>query len=338
MLINLFKEAMVFAALVFFMLSLATNTGKTVHAADNGEEKPDNDYVAVVNGVKIPAEELERKVDLIRARYGGSGAKIGDQQLSYIRQVILDNLIEQQLLYQASKDEGIKIDAAAVDEEMDKIKSQFESEDEFQNQISGMNYTVDLLEKEIERNLAIRELIDEKFASELSVSDSEVEAFYNENQDEFEVPERVRARHILIKSDDENKDEAREKIKEVQGKLEDGEDFSELAGQYSDDPSGESGGDLGFFSRGQMVKNFEEAAFELEPGEVSDIVETRFGYHLIKLEERKDKGVKPLEEVRGDIRENLEQEKVMQKLEPYMESLKKKYPVEKNLPGKSDNG
>ncbi|MCF8110499.1 MAG: peptidylprolyl isomerase [Desulfobacteraceae bacterium] len=337
MLINRFKGLLVFAAAVFFLAGLIFNTGQAVGAEENREAENGKDYVAVVNGAKIPAQDLERVVDLVKARYGGTGAQIGGQQLAYIRNTILDNLIEQQLLYQASMDEGIKVDSVEVRQKIDKIKSEFESEDQFKNHIKGVNYTEEELEKEIRRGLSIRKLIEEKFGSSLEVTDQEVKSFYEDNKKQFEVPERVRASHILIRTDEENKAKAREKIREVKQKLEDGEDFSELAREYSDDPSGESGGDLGYFSRGQMVKNFEEAAFELQPGEVSDIVETRFGYHLIKLEDKKDKGVKPLAEVRDSIRKNLEQKKMMQKLEPYIESLKEKYPVEKNLPG-ADEG
>ncbi|MFW6011162.1 MAG: peptidylprolyl isomerase [Desulfosalsimonas sp.] len=332
MLSNRFKGLLVFAAAVFFLVGLIIHTGQAARAEENKEAENGDDYVAAVNGVKIPAQDLERIVDLFKARYGGSGAQIGDQQLAYIRKTILDNLIEQQLLYQASKDEGIKVDSVDVREEIDKIKSEFENEDQFKNHISGLNYTEKGLEKEIRRGLSIRKLIEERFGSSLTVTDQEVKSFYEDNKKQFEVPERVRASHILIRADDENKAQAREKIREVKQKLEDGEDFSELAREYSDDPSGESGGDLGYFSRGQMVKNFEEAAFELEPGEVSDIVETQFGYHLIKLEDKEGKGVKPLAEARDSIRENLEQKKMMQKLDPYIESLKEKYPVEKNLP------
>ncbi|MFP4193932.1 MAG: peptidylprolyl isomerase [Desulfobacterales bacterium] len=333
MLTNRFKGPLGFAAAVFFLVSLIVNTGQAVGAEENGKGKKGNKYVAVVNGVEISSQKLERIVDLFKARYGGSGAQIGDQQLSQIRKTILDNLIDQQLLYQASMDEDIKVDSAEIRDEMDEIKNRFESEDQFQDHIGTMNYTEKDLEKEIRQSLAIKKLIEEKFEDSMSVTDEEIESFYEENKEQFEVPEKVRARHILIKSeDDDDKAGAREKIREVKQRLEDGEDFSELARQYSDDPSGESGGDLGYFSRGSMVKNFEEAAFELEPGEVSDIVETRFGYHLIKLEDRKDKGIEPLADVRDSIREDLEQEKMMQKLEPYIESLKEKYPVEKNLP------
>ncbi len=335
MLIHRFKKVFVLTAAVFIMV-LALNAGTVSYAEDKGSDENGKDCVAVVNGVKIPAADLERNVDLIRMRYAGSGAQIGGQQLAQIRQTVLENLIEQQLLYQASKDEGFEADPGEVKKQMDQIRDRFESEEDFRNQLAQMNYSEETLEKEISKNLAIRKLIDGKFASKISVSNEEIESFYNDNKEEYEVPERIRARHILIRTDQEagdgKKAKAREKIEEVKSKLEDGEDFSELAKEYSEDPSAESGGDLGYFSKGQMVESFDKAAFDMESGEISDIVETQFGYHLIKVEDRKQEGVQDLEEVEESIRENLEREKMVQELEPYIESLRQKYPVEKNLP------
>ena len=110
-----------------------------------------------------------------------------------------------------------------------------------------------------------------------------------------------------------------------------------MAKEHSEGPSSKSGGDLGYFSHGQMVEKFDKAAFALEPGEVSDIVETRFGYHLIKVEDKKPASTKSLDEVKASIKDKLRNEKIMQKLEPYIESLKQKYPVEKNL-AEADQG
>ncbi|MFP4159165.1 MAG: peptidylprolyl isomerase [Desulfobacterales bacterium] len=311
------------------------------NAEDAEKDSSGDDHVAVVNKTKIPAEDLERKVDMIRARYAGSGAEISGEQLAQLKRTILDNIIDQEMLYQASREEGIEVDPDEIQQEIDQLMDQFENQEDFRKQMAEMNYSEEALEKEIRQNLAIRKLIDERFASEISVSDDDIKAYYEENQSEFEEPERVHARHILIRSgpddDDETKEEAKEKLEEVREKLESGEEFSELARQYSEGPTAESGGDLGYFSRGEMVKRFDEAAFGLEAGEVSDIVETRFGYHLIKVEDKKEQGVQPLDDVKGSISENLEREKVMRELEPYLESLKEKYDVEKNLP-EADQG
>ncbi|HQO78991.1 MAG TPA: peptidyl-prolyl cis-trans isomerase, partial [Thermodesulfobacteriota bacterium] len=145
------------------------------------------------------------------------------------------------------------------------------------------------------------------FAGQVTITDDEIRQYYTDFSDEFWEPERVRARHILVKvaetAKPEEKQKAREKAQDLQAQLEKGASFESLAGQHSDDPaSAKQGGDLGFFSRGQMVKPFEEAAFSLEPGKISEIVESPFGYHIIKVEEKEPEGAKPLEEVKETIR------------------------------------
>lgn len=147
----------------------------------------------------------------------------------------------------------------------------------------------------------------------IEVSDEEVQAYYQQNQIFYSVPEKRRARHILfkIKSGESEKDQeaTRKRAEQVLEQARAGDDFAGLATIYSEDSSAASGGDLGFFSRGRMVKPFEDAVFSMKPGEISDIVETKFGYHIIKLEEIVPASVKPLEEVKSSIVARLKAEK-----------------------------
>ena len=155
-----------------------------------------------------------------------------------------------------------------------------------------------------------------------------MKSYYDSHQEEFKTPEMVRARHILIRvspsSTDQEKKKAREKAEEILAKIKKGEDFEKLATQFSEDPgSKQRGGDLGFFPRGRMVKSFEDAAFSLKPGEVSGIVETQFGFHIIKLEEKKEAGVEPFETAREKIRQKLLQEKMKTEVAEFInESMK----------------
>ena len=120
----------------------------------------------------------------------------------------------------------------------------------------------------------------------IAVSEADARAYFDAHPDEFKMPERVHASHILVKVDpnasDASKAESRKKLEGIKARLDGGEDFAKLAEENSDCPSSAKGGDLGFFTRGQMVAPFEEAAFALNPGDTSDVVETRFGFHLIK--------------------------------------------------------
>ena len=153
----------------------------------------------------------------------------------------------------------------------------------------------------------------DKFTGEAQVSDAEVQQYYDEHIAEYEKPEQVHARHILFlfaaKATAEDKAKVRERAQEVLAKVKAGEDFAALATQYSEDSSAAQGGDLGSFTRGKMVPPFERAAFALAPGETSDLVESPFGLHIIKVESKEAAHTQPLDEVRAQIADKLKQEK-----------------------------
>ena len=161
-------------------------------------------------------------------------------------------------------------------------------------------------------------------AEEQTVTAEEVEAYYSENKSLYSQQEQAKARHILVEVDetapDSEVEAARQKIEHLAERLEQGENFAELAKQESEGPSSAQGGQLGWFGRSSMVEPFSEAAFALEPGQVSDPVRTRFGFHLIKLEDRREPGVKPLQEVRSQIEMQLAKDMASEKLEDALDS------------------
>lgn len=287
------------------------------------------EYVAVVNNKKIPMEEFQLNVDMVKNSYDEMGFHLEEGQLEELKKIILDSLIEKELLLQESEAKGIEIDAAAVEEEIDTIRSGFPDAPAFEKRIQEMGYTLDFLKHEIRSNMTIEALIEQELASKVAVSDEQMKSFYDAGIENFRTPERIKARHILVT----NESGGREKIEEIQKEIQEGGDFQKLAEEHSQCPSGQNGGDLGYFSRGQMVDAFENAAFALEIGEVSDIVETRFGYHIIKLEAHQKEETKPLEAVKDDIAKEIRRQEVASRLPPYIESLKQTYPVEIMMPG-----
>ncbi|TET09814.1 MAG: hypothetical protein E3J83_01545 [Candidatus Atribacteria bacterium] len=138
----------------------------------------------------------------------------------------------------------------------------------------------------------------EEIRNQVSISDEELLEYYNENKESFLEPEQVHARHILV----ETEEEANNLLLQLKEGL---TDFAELAKEKSIGPSAPSGGDLGFFTRGQMVKEFEDAAFSLEPGEISGVVQSQFGYHIIKCEEKKEEYSPTFEEAKERISNTL---------------------------------
>jgi peptidyl-prolyl cis-trans isomerase C len=169
----------------------------------------------------------------------------------------------------------------------------------------------------------------------VQITDEESKTFYDTNPQLFQPPERVKASHILIKVDEgaseEKKAEALKKIKEIQQKVQKGEDFAALAKTYSEGPSAPRGGDLNYFGRGQMVKPFEDAAFSMKPNETSDIVETKFGYHLIKVVDKQPAKKIVYADAKNKINKHLKDQKLRTDRQLYFDKLKKDAKIEKFL-------
>jgi peptidyl-prolyl cis-trans isomerase C len=180
-----------------------------------------------------------------------------------------------------------------------------------------------------------QEYVIKEIEKKINVTDADVKAYFEKNKAEFSEPESVKASHILVKvpqdADEKAWKDAEAKIKDIKKKLDGGADFAKLAQEMSDDPGSKAkGGDLGFFSKGRMVPEFEAAAFALKPGEVSQPVKTPFGYHLIKVVEKKDAHEKSFDEVKDQVKQNLLNQKRREALDAMLLNLKKQYSVKIN--------
>ncbi len=332
---------LIFFFLWFSSFSVPILCAKEKEKAGTGVSAQPPEVAAIVNGQPIYAAEIERQISMIKQRYEKMGIPADENMLNKLRKRILDNYISKELLYQQAQHLGIKVDPARIEEQIDSIRSQFTDEAEFKKELSSVELTEQKLKEQIIQNLAIRDLIDQEIAGKIKISDADIKNYYEAHKDEFTEPEQVRVRHILVKvapdAGDEEKAAARKKIEGIQARLKKGEDFASLAKAYSDCSSAKNGGDLGFFSRGQMVDKFEKAAFALKPGQMSDIVETRFGYHIILCEEKKPVKLLSLDDVKDGIAEQFKKERVVAKLGPYIEDLKKKSTIEiRVLPSEQD--
>ncbi len=180
--------------------------------------------------------------------------------------------------------------------------------------------------------LLAQEFMRENVESKVKVTDKEVKDYYEKHKKEFTQPAQVRARHILVKvpadADKKAWEEAKKKAETIRAKALKGEDFSKLAKEYSEDPGSKNrGGDLGYFSKGRMVPEFEKAAFALKKGQISQPVKTTFGYHIIKLEDKKPSKQQAFKDVQQKIRQQLTREKQRKIREEIVAKLEKKYPV-----------
>jgi len=306
-----------------------------MQACNKEETKYPEGTIAVINGAVITEKELDTELSVMSQQLGDID-QLDDEQLSKIKEDLLENLVSRKVLYQESQRKGIEIDDAAVSERLASMKKQFPNEDDFKKMLEKMNLNEDILKSKLREGMFIQALIDREVISGLTISDKDAKTYYDENADLFKQGEKIEARHILVKveegADESVKAKALEKIKKIQKELTSGEDFAGLAKKYSDCPSGARGGDLGSFGRGQMVKPFEDAVFSMKQGEISDIVETQFGYHLIKAGERTPEVITGYEDIKDKLIQYLKQMKTEEEIKKYIAKRKEQAKIERFLP------
>ena len=250
--------------------------------------------VAVVGDEIVLLSELETRVQLAAMQL-----QIDPEDtdtLVRLRQALLKDLVDEKLILVQARRDSILVTSQEVDQAINaqiaQIKNQLGSEEAFQTQLAAEELTLQELKKQYRpqiRNQLLREKLIRQKLSNTVVTSKEVKEFYQAYRDSLPVQgASVRLRHIMmtVAPSEEEKQAAFEKAREVLSKARAGESFESLARNYSQCPSAESGGDLGFFSRGEMVPEFDRAVFSLNPGEISDVVETMYGYHVIRCEER----------------------------------------------------
>ena len=242
-----------------------------------------------------------------------------------VRDQAMTNLINRKLLEDAIAEAGLTADAGETEKRMAEIKASFGSDQAFSDRLASVGMSEEILRDEMETAVMVEKLIAEHGDFE-KVEDSDVRAYYEENKERFQEPEKRRASHILIAVDPNStsaeKAVARQEAEQVLAQLKGGADFAELAGTHSGCPSKDQGGDLGFFPRGQMVKPFEDAAFGLAVGELSGVVETQFGYHIIKVTDREEGRAVPFEEASERIASFLESQRMQAAMESYTQQLR----------------
>lgn len=308
--------------LIFSLLLLLSD--QPVNAAADG-------IAARVNGVALYDRDLEGELNSQLQQALATGVTPSEEQIAQFRTATLDKLVNIELLFQKSEKEGVTIDKEMIEAQFEKFKGQFPSEEQFKGFLTELGFTEDEVKNQFRKNFSVQQFIKEQFSDKAEITDMEIREFYDSNQDKFLQPESARARHILIKvnEDDpqEEKDKKRAKLENIRKEILGGSDFSDMAKRFSDCPSSEKGGDLGFFTRNQMVKPFETAAFGMMPGDVSEIVETSFGYHLIKLDEKRTAQTAAFDETKEQISGYLTQLKVNSAIERYVEGLRKEAEV-----------
>ncbi len=322
------------------IIALTLSSLLCISAVGCSSKVNDTDIVATVNGSKITSKQFESTLALykesLESMYGSTiwdtevedGVKYKDK----FKDIMLDQMIDIEAVCEQARKDKLVPSKEEVDKAFEELKKNIDEDEEYKKKLEGLGIDDAYLRSQQEQDL-IMQKYKENFDKNLKISDEEMKKYYEENKKDY-YKDEVKASHILISTVDENgkklseakKKEAKKKAEEVLKKAKSGVEFSELAKEYSDDTgSASQGGDLGYFTKGKMVKPFEEAAFNLKVGEISDIVESQFGYHIIKVYDKVDEQL-PFDEVKDEIKTTLTENKYIASIE----EISKKAKVEKN--------
>lgn len=286
--------------------------------------------VARVNGVAISAQELTRASKVMFS--GQNGMMPSAEKQKEFEKQALSQLVSAELLYQAGQKLEIKDLDKQVDDKLAQGRAKFGNEEGFAKAMKELDMQEKDLRDYTRRDLVITNFIEKTIVPKVTVSEEDARKFYNENPDKFTKSEAVKASHILVGADQkataEEKKAAREKAEKLRKELAGGADFAALAKASSTCPSSQQGGDLGYFGKGQMVPAFEQAAFSLKPGEISEVVETQFGFHIIKLTDKKAAEKVEFKEARPRIEDFLKNQKTGAAVNDYLEEARKTAKIE----------
>ncbi len=282
----------------------------------------ENPVIVTVNGDPIRAAEVNLVAQQVAAAASQRGGQL-DQQAIFDESV--SQLIQTRLLAQEARRQNITVPEGSVEKVMQQIEQQVGGREALETSLGQMGMTFSDMRSSVEETELTMALVEQKIRPGITVTDEEAATFYKENPQYFTTPEQVRARHILIKTGDGiDEADALARAEQAHALAVESDDFATLATELSEGPSAPDGGDLGFFSANQMVPAFSEAAFALEPGQISAVVQTRFGYHIIKVEEKRSGGVQPLDEVNDNLKRALTEQKMAAEIQVLTKSLEEK--------------
>ena len=283
--------------------------------------------LARVNGEPVKKMDFDRLILNIELNNG----PIPPPRRDEILRGMLDQLITYTAMSQQAKSENIVVSEAEIEGRI-KAMQRDASDADFQKALEARKISSEQLRTDARVQLTIEKLLEAHVAEAATTTDAEARAFYDNNPDKFKMDDKVRASHILLKLDAKAPEATR---KQAQGRIagllkraRSGEDFAALAAKHSQDGSSRQGGDLGYFARQEMVPAFSQVAFSLKPGEISEIVTTEFGYHIIKVTDKKAATTVPYEQASTQIVEFLSRQKKQERAGQFVDEVRKRARIE----------
>ena len=323
--------------LLSYLLVTLFSFGLLIAADDEAKTETKDQELATVNGKKITSADIERA---LRMRYGPSLDQMpAEQRANSIKQVtprMTEELISRNLLLEAAKAAKTKTNAEELKTTLEQIKGSLPPTVKFEDYIKKMGHNEKSFEAEVAEELLINFHVQEILSTVKAPTDAELKKHYEENKESFNSKESITASHILLKTDPGSDEKVKSgKLKAIQKLREQlitakGVGFDKLAKEHSDCPSSARGGDLGSFGRGQMVPAFEKAAFTQKIGDVGEVVETQFGYHLIKVTKKSTAGQRKFEDVKEEISRQLDAPNRQKTMQEYIASLESKAKITRN--------
>lgn len=289
---------------------------------------------AFVNGEEITGEAVGFELDRLVRFYMSHGMSMDEvkQNLPKLEEKALEQAIGAKLLLERASVLDVPVDAADIDAEVSKVIAQVGGEENYRKALEAQGVTEENFRKELEKGARVNKLVTQACSSVPEPTEEEVASFYEAHKSEFVEPEQVLCQHILVKTEEndmpEVKSAAFEKIRAIRERIVAGGDFAEEAKKNSDCPSGAEGGSLGWFGRGMMVPEFDQAAFSMKKGDVSDIVTTQFGYHIIYKAGEKGGGEQTLVDVHDQIKDLLRHEARGRAMDQFVAELRENAKIE----------
>ncbi len=261
--------------------------------------------VAEVNGVPVYASDLGLAVTRFQQKLTSGGKQEQPQSEEELRAAALQVLIENELLFQEAQRRGFSAQQEAVEQEMTAIAGQFPGPSTFDKALAQMNVTKEDLRRDLERAQTVERMIESSLRPGINVSAEEARAYYQANPRQFTDPERIHCRQVFLRvgpdTTEEQKAEMRRTLEGLRRRVLQGESFAALADQYSQDPNSGPGGDLGYLVRGQLARDFEKAVFALQDGQLSGVVSSVYGYHLLLAVDHQPAAVVGYEKVKDSL-------------------------------------
>ena len=286
-----------------------------------------------VNGQVIPEEAIQFELERLVRFYTEHG--MSQDQVRGQLQMLVQKATEQAVGAKLLLDEAAKLDLpvseAEVDEQVEKIVLQVGGQEAFEAALKQQKTDAAAFRDQIRRGRRVDKLVEKAVAGVGEPSEADIQAHFEAHKDDFKASERVLAQHILITPDGDtatSKAEAKAKIEAVRERVLGGKDFADEAAEHSMCPSGKEGGSLGWFARGMMVPEFDGAVFAMKDGEVSEVIETQFGYHIIYKTAHEEAGEADLDEAREQVRDFIRHARRGEAMTAYVEELKAKATVE----------